>query len=223
MQTKSSYRVLKWTLLVGTAASLVTACVVTTSGDGGGGVGGDFSFGGDGTSTSGKTSTGGSQSTAGKTSTGGSGGSSTAGTAGTMTVGEGGAAYVPGVCEADAATPKSEPSCDLNSGDDTNACRKCMKTKCCTEWQACFASEPTIACGYGTTADADGQFDCIENCFLDGAAMADNADTLLADCAGKCANQCDTPDNGLVMGATSDLVDCANNADNCQADCFPFQ
>jgi hypothetical protein len=222
MQTKSSYRVLKSTLLVGTAASLATACVVTTSGDGG--TGGDFSFGGEGTSTSSKTSTGGdgSTSTAGKTATGGGGTGGSTPTAGASTVGGGGgAAYVAGVCDADSPTSTNEPSCNTPT-DDGQDCKKCMKAQCCTEWKVCFGDTPTIACGWGETKDADGQFDCVQHCFHDNTAGETDPDKLLADCAGSCANQCDSADNGNVMQATSDLIDCANDPMKCQTDCFPF-
>jgi len=222
MQTKSSYRVLKWTMLVGTAASLATACVVTTSGDGGGGAGvGDISFAGESSSTSGKTSTGGSTSEAGKTS-GGSGGASTAGTAGTMAMGEAGAAYVAGLCDADGATPTMEPSCDPSANDAGKDCKICLKAKCCSDWQTCYGETPTTACGWGPTEADDGQFDCIQHCFADGAMAATNADDLLTECAGKCALQCDTPDNGNITDATNALITCANDPATCQDACFPF-
>ena len=89
MQTKSSYRVLKWTLLLGGLASLVSACVVT-SGDGN--ISGDGGESGTTTDTAGKSSTagtGGSSSTAGKTNSAGTGGSATAGT-GSSAGGDGG-------------------------------------------------------------------------------------------------------------------------------------
>jgi hypothetical protein len=218
MQT-TSYRVLKWTLLMGVAASMATACVVT-SGDGGGD--GDAGESGSSNTEAGKTSTGGTSagsSTGGKTSSGGGGMTSTAGTA---AGGDAGAAstYVPGLCEADAATPTMEPSCAPKANDDGQTCKICLKAKCCSEWQGCYADTPTTACGYGATEDARGQFDCIQKCFTDGAAMAADPDMLLADCAAGCANQCDNADNGLIMTTTSDLVDCANTS--CTDECFPF-
>jgi hypothetical protein len=219
MQT-TSYRVLKWTLLMGVAASMATACVVT-SGDGGGD--GDAGESGSSNTEAGKTSTGGTSagsSTGGKTSSGGGGMTSTAGT--TAAGGDAGAAstYVPGLCEADAATPTMEPSCAPKANDDGQTCKICLKAKCCSEWQGCYADTPTTACGYGATEDARGQFDCIQKCFTDGAAMAADPDMLLADCAAGCANQCDNADNGLIMTTTSDLVDCANTS--CTDECFPF-
>ncbi len=224
MQTKSSYRALNWTLLVGVAASLATACVVT-SGDGGGG-GGD-GFGGDGSSsTAGKTSTtgGSSAGTAGTKTTGGGGSTSGGTTAGGAPDGVGGDPYVAGLCEADSPTPTVEPSCSPVAADNDmgRECVKCMKAKCCTEWKTCFGNTPTTACGFGATAAADGQFECILNCFSDNKAKETDADMLLRDCTSMCTNQCDAADNGLPLTSTSDLVDCANKPANCQTDCFPF-
>ncbi len=223
MQVKPSYRALKWPLLlVGIAASL-GACVVTEgNGDD------DDAFGGDsGTSTAGTKSTAGDTGTAGTKTTGGggSGGSGTAGTtAGGSPDGAGGEAYVPGKCEADSPTPSVEPSCAHVAADDMDGheCAKCVKAKCCDEWGTCFGNTPTTACGYGATAAADGQFECIINCFADNKANETDADMLLSDCSAGCANQCDTVDQGLPLDSTSALVECANKVDTCQAECFPF-
>jgi len=229
MQTKSSYRVLKWTLLVGTAASLATACVVT-SGDGAGGAG-DSSFAGDGTSaSSGKTSTGGTKTTAGTTSTGGSAGTSgstsTAGTSMTQAGAGGAGAYVAGLCQVDDPTPTMLPSCDPNpERDKDQPCKICMKAKCCDAWQTCNGDTPTSACGWGATADAPGQFDCISDCYAKNEAGETDPAALLESCAGGCANQCDTSDNGNILDATNALISCANDPDpdkGCQTECFPF-
>lgn len=233
MQTKTSYRVLKWALLMGTAASFATACVVTTSGDGTGNLGGvgDTTSGGDSTSTSGKTSTGGTESTAGTTSTGGggsgsggtSGSTSTAGTS--MTEAGAGGAYVPGQCQTEDPTPTSLPSCDPNpERDKDQPCKVCMKAKCCTEWQTCYGDSPTSACGWGATADANGQFDCIIDCYAKNEAGETDPSSLLESCASSCTNQCDAADNGNILDATNALISCAN-ADGdagCQTECFPF-
>lgn len=212
MQT-TSHRWLKWTLLMGVAASLASACVVTThTGDDD-----DFSFAGESgssTSSSGKTSTGGSSagtSAGGKTSSGGGGAATTAGSSvGGAADGGAGSAYVPGLCEADdpTATPTMVPACDAKESD--GECLACLKAQCCTLWQDCYGDTPTTACGWGATADADGQFDCIVNCVNDGS----DAET----CAGKCLNQCADKDN-LVLQPTNDLLECAN--DKCLAKCFP--
>ena len=45
---------------------------------------------------------------------------------------------------------------------------------------------------------------------------------LLRDCSAACSNQCETDDGGNILGATSDLIECANKPATCQAECFPF-
>lgn len=217
MQTKSSYRVLKWTFIVGTLVSL-GACVVTT-GDGGDD---DFSDGGESGSstTAGKTSTAGSTATAGKTSTGGTGGTSTV-TPSAGAGGDGGAAYVPGLCQADNPTPSSLPVCDLNDDDKKDvafACRACLKSNCCDSWQTCFGDTPTTACGSGPTEDADGQFECIRNCYLDDMSGND-PEMVLGECEGKCLGQCKDKDtDGFALTDTQDLLGCGQ--EKCLAECF---
>lgn len=226
MQTKSSYRVLKWTFIFGAMASLGTACVVT-SGDGG-----DDPFGDGGES--------GSVTEAGKTSTAGTGGSSTAGkssggSAGTTTTPTGGAGgegavYMAGLCDADEPDvtknilPFKVPSCDPAANDAGQDCKKCLKAKCCEAWQNCYGSEPHIACGWGPVdSDEDnGQWGCLENCFVENKSGATDPDELLGSCSADCANQCEAADGGNILIATSALIECANKADTCQDVCFPF-
>lgn len=223
---KASYRLLQWTMLMGATAILASACVVTSSNDDDD----DFFDGGEGgtSSTAGKTSTGG----AGTSSTAGKGGTAgtTAGTGGSSTTagtgGTGGTAptYVPGVCEG-GDEPSSVPACTLNADDDKpeQACRKCLKTQCCTEWKTCYGDTPTNACGWGETEDAPGQFDCTQNCYLDGIADAADPNALIDECSSKCLNQCEDAeaDMGFPTTITNDLLGCAQ--DKCLDDCFPAQ
>jgi hypothetical protein len=222
--TKTVYRVLKWSLLGGVVSSMAIACTVTTgsSVDDAGGEGG--------TSSKAGTTSGGTKAEAGKDQGGSAGTNTTAGTggsAGSTTAGMGGMAstYEVGKCQADNPTPSVEPSCDPDPvKDKDNPCQVCMKAKCCTEWQACFGSEPTTACFHGPSEDAakdPGQFDCIRFCFDDNKDMLTDPNELLANCGATCAQQCDTPDNGTVMDSTSELVACANK--DCTDECFPFQ
>ena len=218
MQTKSSYRVLKWTFMIGAVASLATACVVT-SGDGGDDTFGEGGEGGT-TTTAGKTSTGGTTSTSGKTSTGGGGSTSTAGTM--AAGGDGGAAssYVPGLCEVDAPTPSMLPSCTLDAKDmDPDfACRKCLKSKACEDWQTCFGDSPTTACGSGPTEDADGQFECIRGCALDDMS-GDDTEVILGRCEGMCLGQCKDKDtDGFALTDTQALLGSAQM--ECLTECF---
>lgn len=218
MQTKTSYRVVKWMFLAGMACSMATACVVS-SGDG------DdddtpFDDGGDGgtNTTAGKTSTGG----------GGSGGSSGGSKAdgGTpaadggepnMSTGGTPSTFVPGACQVDEAiTPTVEPMCVEASGDDD--CIKCVKLQACEEFQVCFGEEPSTACSVGQTEGAPGEFDCVRQCFAAGADAAADPDELLTDCAVECSN-CES---GLPNDESSALIDAANDPAKCQAECFPF-
>jgi hypothetical protein len=221
---KASYRLLQWTMLMGTGAMMATACVVT-SGDGD-----DDSFfdGGEGgtSSTAGKTST---EAGEGGTSTAGttSGGSASGGTAGTTSGGTAGAggsgsSYVPGVCQG-GDEPSVEPSCAPTANDEGEPCTVCLKSKCCAEWQTCYGSKPTSACGWGVTEAADGQFDCIYNCYQAGLPNAVDLTQLQSDCADECLNQCEdgAEDMGFVTDITQDVLICAN--ENCLDECFPAE
>lgn len=220
MQKKFPYSLLKWTVLLGVASSLATACVVT-SGDG------DLSDGGEGnTSEGGEPSTSGGSSSAGKGGTGGSAAGTGGSTAGTSTAGgEGGGGgtavtYVPGKCEADLATPSMEPSCDDERANE-DPCRACLRTKACTSWKACYGTAPTTACGFGPAENDGGQMGCILGCFFENKAGETDPDALFADCAGGCALQCDDVDQGVIMGTTNDLAGEAYS--KCNAECFPFE
>jgi hypothetical protein len=218
---KASYRLLQWTMLLGTTALMATACVVTTDDDDDS----PFDGGEGGTSSAGKGSAeaGEGGSTKAGTSSGGNAGSSTGGTAagGTAAGGDGGTGptYIPGLCQADEPQATMLPSCAPLSTDETNGgpCKVCMKAKCCTEWQACFGDTPTTACGWGETEESPGQFDCIKTCYRDTPNGSDDLEMTLSDCADACLNQCES--DGLIMDDTNLLVGCAQTA--CQNECFP--
>jgi hypothetical protein len=224
MQTKSSYRVLKWTFILGAMASLGSACVITSGDgdpDGEGGEGGSTAEAGTTSTTAGK----GGAASAGK---GGSGGS-TAGTPSTPAAGAGGEGFMGGLCDADEPDPMKFiestmfPSCAPAASDQGQDCKKCLKEECCNAWQVCYGSEPHIACGWGPNdADEPGQWDCLQNCFVDNDSDATDPDELLATCSAACTNQCEADDGGNILVATSDLIACANDPATCQAECFPF-
>ena len=227
MQTKSSYGVLKWTFILGAMATLGSACVIT-SGDGtNDGEGGE---GGTSISEAGKTSTAGT----GGTSSAGKGGSSTSGSGGVATTaGAGGAGgedggYMAGLCDAaepdlsKGILPTKFPSCAPAASDTGQDCKKCLKDKCCDAWQNCYGSEPHIACGWGPTEAADGQWDCIANCIVDNETGEATPGELLTTCTASCTNQCEAEDGGNILVATSDLITCANDPETCEAECFPF-
>lgn len=224
MQKKFSYSVLKWTLFLGVASSLGTACVVSSGK-------GDLSDGGEpSTDTGGEPSTtGGSSSGKGGTSASGSstGGSSkggTGGSGGTATAGgEGGGGatgYVAGLCQADNPTPTMLPSCS-ESKPNEDPCRECLRTKDCNEWKECYGDTPTTACGYGPEEGDGGQFGCILKCFFTNESGETMPDMLLDVCTEQCALQCDNPDNGIIMDSTNALVGKAYA--DCKAECFPFE
>lgn len=228
---KASYRLLQWTMVLGTLATMATACVVTSddSDDD------DNSAGESGSSTTaGKSSTDGGEGgtstiggkTAGGTSAGGkaSGGTSAGGgSAGTTSGGTGGSGsgYVPGLCEVDEPTATMLPSCDPSANDEGQTCKICLKSKCCEAWQTCYGDTPTTACGWGATEDAPGQFDCIQNCFLDTPNGSDDLEATLTTCEGKCLNQCADKDDGFALTDTQGLLECAQ--DKCLDACFPAQ
>jgi hypothetical protein len=227
----ASYRLLQWVMLGGIAASIATACVVSE----GDGDDDDTNIDDAGESSGAKAGRGGG-------SNGGAGGSKAGSTSGGMITGgssgapsdggmpAGGASYEPGLCEENAPIePTMVPSCDLNAADDEpdNACRKCMKTRCCTSWKTCYGEAPTTACGWGATEEAAGQFDCVVRCFFEGAATAGDSDALFQECGMNCGNQC----GALLNSETNDLLACAyagedetpNGTDDCSAECFPFE
>lgn len=214
MQMKSSYRVLKWVFLVGAMATLGSACVVT-SGDGDDdGEGGE---GGNDTPTAGKNSAGTGGTSSAGTSSGGKGGTASAGTsAGGDAGGEGGAgsSYVPGVCEG-LEIPSMPLDATVTAADDDFPCRKCLKVQCKEEWSTCYGEAPTSACGWGSTEDALGQFECIRDCFVKDTTGED-AETVLGTCEGKCLDQCE--DDGFATSDTQELLGCGQ--DKCLAECF---
>jgi hypothetical protein len=225
MQTQSSYRLIKWALFAGLGASVATACVVS-EGDGnvdGTDFGGEAIAGGEPNNTSGKGGKGGS-SAAGTGTAGGEGGSgATTAEAGTGAGGEGDG-YVPGQCESEAPIPSAPLSCDPLPSDDAEGreCLKCLKAKCCDTWQTCYGEEPTTACGYGETAAANGQIDCIFACYFENNDGITPEGDVLNACGDECTNQC-----ADLNQVTNDLLDCARNGetemagDDCMAECFP--
>ena len=148
MQTKSSFRVVKWSLLAAVVASLASACVVT-SGDGD--IDDNFGEGGDGGtnsntagtksagSSNGGSSNGGTKSDAGET--GSDGGTPGMGMAGSGNPGT----FVPGECQVDEPLNSNGTLalCDEAAGDDD--CTKCLKDKVCPEYMACFGTDPATA------------------------------------------------------------------------------
>jgi hypothetical protein len=167
-----------WTkrILVGCCLALPVACVVTVDDDPI-----DENIGG----TSGSTNNGSGGSSGTSNSSGGMGGSSAGqgGTAGSMSMigngGGGGSDQVPA------------PVCTAEAGDDMDACLRCIKAQCCTEWQACNDSTcqqervDLEFCVYDPqmpeSADVDTYSDCIGevSVAMDGL-LAPNSNALMS-------------------------------------------
>jgi hypothetical protein len=223
-QTKSYWRLVALAGVV--SAFVASACVVTTSTDDPDNTAGK---GGAGTAGSGTAGSG----TAGKGGAGnaGAGGSGTAGsgTAGSGTAGTGGAGKEPFQCDPDDGVFVGTPN-SCAPGDDPDDCAKCVQAKCCTEYEACYATDPGNQCGWGGPLEINdkpnegGEALCVQLCLQDIVAMSEVApeDSDVATCAANCAT---TPSNGAskdcgsVIGLqTSDLIGCLRN--ECSVVCF---
>ncbi|MEO7032812.1 MAG: hypothetical protein ABI548_03195 [Polyangiaceae bacterium] len=200
-QTKSYWRL---ALVAGVVSAFVgAACTVTTnSGDGVGDAGEGNIAGSSGAGTAGTAGT---------------------GTAGTAGVGEGGAGATPYSCDSGDAGATGTPdanACEMTTGQGD--CDKCVRTSCCTEYSACYATDPGNQCGYGGPNN-DGEFVFYQSCLLD--AIAKNGSLQDSD-AETCANSSATSkdlmgsqDCGSVLGtATSELIACV--AQNCNTACY---
>ena len=206
-QTKSYWRVV---LVAGVVSAFVgAACTVTTSSDGGLGDAGDGNTAG----TSGS-------------STAGASGSGTAGsgTAGTATAGAGGTAGTSFQCdpaEAGATGTPDSTACEMTT-DETD-CDKCVRTKCCTEYSACYATGPGNQCGYGGPKD-NGEFFCYQSCLVD---LFTKNQSISEEDKGTCAANCGTSltmmgsqECGSVLGtATNDLIGCVADQ-GCETACY---
>jgi len=214
-QTKSYWRLAAFTAVAGVALAFVgSACTVTTTSDNGGAAG-DFFAGAPGAGAA----------------TAGAGGATTAGasgaaTAGAATAGTAGAAPTEYACDVDpgpaAGTPY--PSCAPDAMHTDDICALCIQSKCCTEFEACYAYNPGDQCGYGGPGDL-GEISCVQDCIQKGVATDGVFDEkLVGTCGAKCTTQkapngTSTKECGQVIGyRTSDLVDCMTM--NCQTPCY---
>jgi hypothetical protein len=209
-QTKSYWQVVAALGLVG--AFVASACVVTTSTDGG--TAGDAGA-GDNTSTAGSTS-------AGASSGGASAGASAAGSG--NTAGSGGDQAVAYQCDTgDGGAPPGTPNtCDPDADHLTDPCALCVKAKCCTEYSQCFATDPGNQCGWGGPNDG-GEIICMQQCIKD-AIAAGGVDDI--ETRSMCNDMCvtttahhSTHDCGSLPGSqTNALLGCLS--DNCATECL---
>jgi hypothetical protein len=218
-QTKSYWRLVAMAGLL--SAFVGSACVVTTSTD-------------DDDNTAGKGGSG----AAGA----GTAGSGTAGTAGASTAGAAGAA---GAAAAGANNGGSGPvsfQCDPAEGGAVgtpnscapdgpgNDCEKCVQAKCCSEYEACYATDPGNQCGWGGPAKIDGvtneggELACVQACLIKVVEKNETApdDSDVQTCANNCATTLSngaTKECGSIIGLqTSDTVACMRT--NCSEACF---
>lgn len=228
MQTKTSYRTLKWTLFMGLAATLASGCVVST----GDGSDDDVKIeGGDNTGNTGNKGGKGGTSAGMGGSNGGTGGTENPGGSG----GDGGGPVTdpdyPGVCDSSLDTPSEiDPVGACTANDADNDCGACLKQKCCDTFAACYGKNPTSACGYGPSPSNDlGQFDALLNCYDEKNDGVLTIDEILLECDAEALNQCAATDDFLNED-TMDLVACALNGedddpdagnDDCRDVCFP--
>jgi len=216
----------------GSGASTAGTSGSGTSGSGRGGSGfsgssaggsgsGGLSTGGSGSSGASAGSSGAIQVTAGASNGGAAGkaGGSSAGTGGSV----GG---VPFQC--DGSTVGTPNVC--SPIDPKDVCQLCIQAKCCTEYAACYATNPGNQCGWGGPAKINGmpndggEVTCIQACLI-AAVNASGTAPEAADVT-ICANHCATSlsngaskECGAIIGEqTSDLVGCLLN--HCSTECF---
>ena len=185
-------------------------------GSGGESSGGESS-GGSGATDGGGTSSGGS------VSSGGSGGSGVAGEGGAALGGQAGSGTGSSSatldCQVDGSADGTPGSCEpqSSSGDANYDCEACVQELCCSEFEACNASDPVTACRFGSTLydgqAIEGEFDCLLDCMRTSGYLGDEYE--LNECAASCGSaECNPDESGP---AATDLMGCMlglNNVDN---------
>lgn len=126
--------------------------------------------------------------------------------------GAGGAPEDSGRCDgASPPVPSATPSCSPSAVGD--ACRECLKARCCEDFQTCYGSQPRGACGFGSSADEPGQLDCMRSCYLERSDGVKSEAEVLEECAEPCSERCE------IAQATTDILSCAREED-CYDLCF---
>ena len=217
-QTKSYWRLVAVAGVV--SAFVASACVVTTNDDDSAGTAGSGTA-GSGTAGSGTAGA------AGSGTAGAAGSAGAAGAAGSSSLGGSG----PGIYQCDPAEggAQGEPN-DCTPVDATDDCQKCVQAKCCSEYEACYATMPGNQCGWGGPAKINkednkgGEALCIELCIQDGVQLSGTSPD--AELVGTCGSSCaSNPGNGAIKDCgsvigtqTSYLINCL--MDNCSKVCF---
>lgn len=152
----------------------------------------------------------------GGSSSGGSGGSSTGGSGGKGGGGAGGgtagsSSGGSGGMSVKDAGPDAPISC--NPEQDTQACPKCVDTKCCQEWLDCVADADCEM----QVGSKPPEFDCVQDCLLN----IDSGIKTLAECASLCKH-----DTVGLSSATNNIIACmrdmaaGSTQQNCTNECF---
>jgi hypothetical protein len=174
-------------------ALAMSGCVITSGDDDDTGGTGGTTSGGSGGTTGGTGGASGSGGTAGAT-------GGTAGATGGAAGSGGSAGYVCAAQSPGGGTPA------LDCKDTENdTCQKCFETSCCTEFEACYMSNPNNPCGFGAP-DGMGEINCMVDC------VQKNLGTP-AECAGTCTS----PTCATIDPATSELWACLDQ--NCLVQC----
>jgi hypothetical protein len=127
--------------------------------------------------------------------------------------GAGGAPEEAGQCDgASPPVPRATPSCSPSAVGE--ACRECLKARCCAAFQTCYGSQPRGACGFGSNVDEPGQLDCMRSCYLERSDGVKTDADVLEECADTCSERCE------ITEATTDVLICAREND-CYDLCFP--
>lgn len=194
------------------SASVLSACVVTSSTDESGGFAGSITAGASNLAGAGGSTAGASYAGA------NSAGAATAGTGGSLA----GASSTAPACDTDPNTPIGTPfpSCKPVIAD---ACSTCIQTNCCAEYSACYGTSPGNICGYGGPMN-QGEFACYQTCLQDvfkNNEVIDTSDreTCAANCATSLSLQGSIMCKDTVGVATSNLIGCVMEHD-CNKACY---
>ncbi len=192
------------------------------SSGGSSGKGGTGGKGGSGGTTAGTSSTGGTSNGGEPATNGGEGGEGNTGNTGNETaptcdtVSTGGAG---------SDEPTGTPQDDCEPADTDDECGKCIKEKCCEQWNNCGGYEPYNVCGWGGP-EGEGEFNCWLGClqkiFIDNGGEDVSMDDWET-CNGECATHDDVNGNDCMQigDETNALIECFTHPDNfeCQEKC----
>ena len=216
MQQTKSYLWLVAVAGVLGGATALSACVVTTSTDVGG-------FGGEGDSAGAPSTGGGGAASAGAPAAGAS--SQAGASAGGASAGSGGAPDTSKAPMCDVGDVPGGTPIKACEPEVVDACTTCIKSKCCDEHEACFATSPGNVCAYGGP-NGMGEFACYRACLQAVSKKSGGVidPTDIVDCGAQCVTtvknkgsiNCDPSSVGI---ATSFLIGCVSD-NKCDTACY---